>query len=180
MRSAAGIIAELTTQLAAVKLADDTTPAFQRIERFDVESLTEAFRLLLISEQRVCVIVALDEQYESVLENRKLLVKRLQPIVLLISDRVLGDRDKALWGDPEDASNPGAYALAALALPAVTGQLLAAAPGLGAVVSAPASASPIFLQDDDQQNLPGRAAVALELHCRGGTLTAPLQAGSNL
>ena len=32
----------------------------------------------------------------------------------------------------------------------------------------------IVKNEKDKQNLPGRAAVALELHCRGGNLQAPL------
>ena len=155
-------------------------PAFQRIEVFDVESLTDAFRLLTVSEQRVCLIVLLDEQFETLVEGRKLFVTRLQPAALLISDRILGDRVKALWGDAADATAPGAFALAELALPAVTGQLISAAAGRGGILAEPKNCYSIFLKDEDRQELPGRAAVSLELTCRGGTLETHTDPGPTL
>ncbi len=170
----------LIEQLEALMLEDDTTPAFQQIERFDVESLTEAFRLLLVSKQRICVIVALDEQFNPELESGKLVISRMIPIVLLISDRVLKSRKMALWGDPANANAPGAFALSEIALPAVTGQLIDAEVGAAGIISQPTVCQSIFLKDDEQKDHPGRAAVSLELHCTGGTLEAAVGPGPNL
>jgi hypothetical protein len=155
-------------------------PAFERIELFDVESLTDAFRLLIISEQRVCIILMLDEQLTTEIQEQKVVTTRMQPVALLISDRRLGDRVKALWGDPADNTIPGAFALEELVLPAVTGQILNSADGKAKVISIPAAINSIFLKDEDKQELPGRAAVMLELHCNGGTLQARIGPGANL
>lgn len=179
--SQAEIVDALETILRALTLADNETPAFQEVKRFDVESLTEAFELLLMSEQRVCIVVVLDETFEPELDgDHKLLVKRLLPIALLISDRRLGDRVKALWGEAEDPTVPGAFALAEIALPAVTGRLLENTEAKDGVVVQPFDIQSIFLRDTDKQDLPGRAAVKLELHCKGGTLEANLGVGPTL
>jgi hypothetical protein len=159
---------------------NDPLNAFERVELFDVESLTDAFRLLIISEQRVCVILMLDEQLTTEIQEQKILVTRMQPVALLISDRRLGDRVKALWGDPADLTVPGAFALEKLTRPAVTGQLLNSANGRQKCISIPANCQSIFLKDEDKQELPGRAAVMLELHTSGGTLTARIGPGSSL
>jgi hypothetical protein len=57
-------------------------------------------------------------------------------------------------------------------LPVVTGMLLAPPNG---VTCEPINNSVIIVKNEkEKQNLPGRAAVALELHCKGGHLQAPL------
>jgi hypothetical protein len=93
---AAAAVARLTTGY----ILDD---AFDRVELFDSEDLTGAFQFLLITEQRVCVIVPLEAKFEQVFPergaaSRKLTSKREVPVVLLCSDRVLGDRKAALYG----------------------------------------------------------------------------------
>ncbi len=155
-------------------------PAFQNVQKFDIESLTDAFRYLIMSEQRVCVILFLDQQFTQKLSQGNLFITRMQPVALIISDRRLGDRVKALWGDPDDNTVPGAFALEEVVRPAVTGQLITGSQGLSNVVSAPAHVTSLFLKDDDRQELPGRAAVMLELHITGGVLQATLGPGPNL
>jgi hypothetical protein len=163
------ILAELKARMTALKLADGTTPAFARVELFDSESLLEAFELLTLSEQRICVIVPLDETFNTENRGQILISTRILPVALLISDRVIGDRTKALFGS---AANLGAYALAELALPVVTGRLLDNPNG---VTVEPVNTSVLIIKNQkEKQNLPGRAAVALELQCRGGNLQAPL------
>lgn len=172
--STGAIATALQTQLQLVKLADNATAAFQRVELFDCENLVEAFQTLLVSEQRIAIIVPLGGHWQEESSQRKLLARRIQPVAILISDRVIGTRTQALYGGP---NNPGAYALAALAVPLVSGQLLANPNG---VISVPTHESVIVLKKDEKQNLPGRAAVALELECKGGWLEAPLGAGPTL
>jgi hypothetical protein len=196
--SKAQIAAALMAQLQALPLTKDnpddpSTPlpildpktnapllAFGRVDLFDVESLTDAFRQLIISERRVCIIVMLTEQLTTEIQEQKILITRKQPVALLISDRRLGDRQKALWGDPADPTIPGAFALEKLTRPAVTGQLLDSANGKQKVICLPTMADSIFLKDEDKKELPGRAAVMLELECSGGTLTARIGPGSSL
>ena len=178
MTAAAGHFADVGTiavalkaQVQLVKLADAATPAFQRVELFDSESLLEAFQLLTISEQRICLIVPLAEHWQTEVQTRKLLTRRTVNFVLLISDRVLGKRTTALYGDGTTAT-PGAHKLTAFTLPLVTGQLINNPNG---VVSAPTTADVVIVKNDkEKQNLPGRAAVAQELECKGGWIEAAL------
>ena len=144
-------------------------PAFQRIEQFDSESLVDAFQLLTLSEKRLCLIVALDEQFARDPRNNVMLITRTLPVTLLISDRVLGDRTTALYGDN---TTPGAQGLMELVLPAVTGLIL---PPPWGVTCEPVNSSVLIVKNQkEKQNLPGRAAVALELHCSGGNLQAAI------
>lgn len=181
MATTAAILNAVKARIAALTLAIDGAPAaFERVELFDVESLTDAFRLLIISEQRVAVIISLDEQFEQVDDGNKIVVTRMLPVAIVCSDRRLGDRVKALFGDPEDTTVPGAFALAELALPEVTGQIVDGDGTIANVVATPGAKNSIFLKDEDQQDLPGRAAVMLEIHCRGGSLEARIGPGANL
>lgn len=166
------IVNQLVTNLAALKITIGNaapTPAFARVALFDSENLVAAFQQLLISEQRICLVVVLDEQFKTENRGQVLISTRELPVTLLISDRQLGDRVAALYGN---AATPGAYGLMELALPVVTGMLLAPPNG---VTSEPIRNSVLIVKNEkDKQNLPGRSAVALELHCRGGNLQAPL------
>lgn len=169
------VVNALKTQLAAVKLADAATDAFERIELFDNENLAEAFKTLLISEQRIAVIVPLEARWEQKNPAESIrTVRRVLPVVLLISDRAIGDRTTALFGS---ADSPGAFGLSALALPAVTGQLFSNPAG---VVAMPSSESVVILKDAEKSNLPGRAVVAVEVQCQGGWLQATLDVAPTL
>jgi hypothetical protein len=144
---------------------------FDRVALFDSEDLVEAFRFLLISEQRVCVIVPLDEHLEAPIDGLKLVVKRVLPVAILVSDRVLGDRSASLWGDGQGEF--GASALMELVLPAVTGLLIANPNG---VVALPRMISVMNVKESGK-NLATRMTMLLELDCRGGWLETRLPAG---
>ena len=144
-------------------------PAFERVELFDSESLLEAFQLLTISEKRICLVVVLNEQFKTVNRGQTMISTRELPVALLIGDRQMGNRVAALYGN---STTPGAYGLMELVLPVVTGMLLAPPNG---VTCEPVSCTVLIVKSQkEKQNLPGRAAVALELHCSGGNLQAPL------
>ncbi len=176
-RTASAVLVQtLLTIVKALKLADNQTPAFGAVALFDQESLVEAFKWLAITDQRVCVIVPLDEQFEEKAgHGTKLVITRMLPVALLISDRVLGDRVSALYGNAT-AQPPviGAYGLYELVLPAVTGQIVA---GPAKAVATPQVASLFVVKEKQQTNLPGRSALALELHIRGGVLEANIGPG---
>lgn len=173
--SVGDIATALKTQVAGVKLADNVTAAFQRVELFDSESLTDAFQQLLVSEQRICLIVPLAEHWETEVKQPKILSRRTVPFALLISDRVIGHRNDALFGT---ANNPGAYKLEALTLPAVIGQLL---PNPNGVICTPTGSDVMIVKSEKEKaNHPGRAAIALELECRGGWLETKTGIGPTL
>ena len=169
---ASAIVAALITavQNVQVTLNDVPVAAFQRVEFFDSEKLADAFQFLFITEQRVCVIVPLEEKFEAVLQQPQMLVKRTLPVMLVMSDRVLGtaQRKVAYLGDN---TTPGAMGLMEAVLPAVTGLLL---PNPGGVLVQPVDNCALTISDKDQAKMPGRVAVALHVDCIGGTLTADL------
>jgi hypothetical protein len=182
------IATAVQTQLQALVLEDVDDPknpgnplkAFERVEIFDVMNLNEAFRRMIISEQRVCVIVIMAQEFETEIDEQKIVITRKQPISILISDQRIGDATKGLLGDPEDVTIPGAIKLAKAATPAVIGKLLPAADGKSKVISTPTNSDTLYLRDDEQKNLPGRSAVLLEINCIGGTLEADIGPGSSL
>lgn len=173
MRGIGEIVGELQGRLVGIEFPDEPgVKAFDRVELFDSEDLTAAFQFLLITEQRVCVIVPLEAKFEQVFPergaaSRKLTSKREVPVVVLCSDRVLGDRRAALYGSDTEH---GAYALAELALPVCVGLLL---PNPNGVVGEAVNYSVLTVKDSEQ-GLPSRVAVAVEVNCRGGWLEADL------
>lgn len=173
-KSVPDVLAALKEQLEPLKLADDVTAAFERIEIFDEENLMEAFKRLLVGDQRTCLIIPLTARWDQNAGENPRTVRRTLPVVLLISDQVIGDRTAALFGG---AANPGAYGLSAIAVPAVTGQLIA---NPGGVVCTPVNESVVIVREADGGDAGGRAAVALELECQGGWLRALLDVSPTL
>lgn len=174
-------IVALVSALVMPGQDDPDVKAFEKVVLFDTQDLAEAFQFLTLVEQRVCLVVPLDEQFEESLPAiggvaLKYLWKRRLPVVVICSDRVLGDRTAAWWGSD---SEEGAYALAESVLPAVTGQLLpnqAGPAGGSGVLCAPKSISKALVKSDDK-DLTGRAAAMVELECTGGVLEARLEKG---
>lgn len=160
------ILAALIALLQAVELEEDV-PAFESVKRFDIENVDQAFKELMESKQRVCFVIPDLENFEPAVNAGKLMVTRRLPIALLISDRVMGDRQAALFGSDD---TPGAYALAEGALEAVTGLIL---DNPGGVKCLPLTMGALSIEDI-QKKLPGRAVVELDVECTGGTLTASL------
>jgi hypothetical protein len=185
------IVQELQQRVAALTMVwppavgGAAVPAFDRVDVFDSENLVEAFRFLLVSEQRVCLIVPLDEDLEAKAVGLKLIVTRKRPIALLVTDRVLGDRRAAVFGSQaaDAAATPGALNLAEMVLPAVTGRLLDAVPQdggltLSKVIGVPTHCG-VFTVHDPKQELQGNRACALvQVDCEGGRLEAVVGPGA--
>lgn len=172
--STALIATTLQKQLQQVQLPAAGGAAFSRVELFDVENLVAAFQTLLISEQRIAIIVPTAATWETSCSQQKILTRRVQPMTVLISDRILGDRTSALYGN---SKNQGALNLAALAMPWIVGQLV---PIPNGCISVPKSETVITLKDTARADLPGRACVAIELDCKGGYIEARTAAGITL
>jgi len=170
-RKTSEIVGAIVDLLTALESGGEAV--FGRVELFDSENVVEAFRYLLVTEQKVAVVVPLDEEFETVISGLKLIVKRWLPVAILVSDRVLGKRKEALWGNDE---TPGAMGLMELALPAVTGLLL---PNPAGVAVEPRSVSIMTIKDTEKE-MPMRVTVCLEVECRGGWLQAALGAGQVL
>jgi len=174
-RSATEIAQALVSALAPLQWAPagrPPEPAFERIELFDMAALPRALGELLATEDRIAVVVPGQERFSARIEApHRLVITRVLPAAILIADRVLGDRQAALYGSD---ANPGAVGLLELALPAVVGQLL---PNPGGVVCQPVTAAIFDLAAGDPEASPGRAVIELDIECSGGTLAASLGPG---
>lgn len=152
-------------------------PAFQVIRIFDSDNLAAAFRELLLSQQRICIVIPVNVDFVPESEGELQLYRRELSVGLVISDRVIGNRIAALFGDPGSEqgrrSNPGAYPLAELLAPAVIGELIENPGGLQVALQdlKQLTVNPDS-KDEKLKNLPGRAAVVLQIVCRGGTIEA--------
>lgn len=180
LRTVPEILAALKAALDAATwtpAGGDPEAAFQSVKLFGMNSLPDAMRELLVSQQRVCFVIPDSERFAPETDGGKMVLSRTLPVALLISDRVLGNRQTALFGGAVGATEtPGAYGLQKAALEAVAGQLIDEAPR---VVCTPTQSAVVDIEDV-QKKLPGRAALEVDLDCTGGTLTAALGPGPNL
>jgi hypothetical protein len=169
-KSTAAIVAALVSALEAVQWGG--AAAFGAVRRFDSDDLERAFRELLLFQQRIALVIPMPESFESSITGSRLDTQRIRPFGVVLSDRVLGNRDESVWGG---ADTPGSYGLLEAALPAVVGQIISNPQG---VISTPTNVQPITLADAERK-LPSRAAVLLELQCQGGWYKAALDVGPN-
>lgn len=146
--------------------------AFDAVLRHDVADLERALASTFERGQRLAIVVPADEQFEPRLQGRRLLLTRRLSVALILADQVLGDRDKALWGDSD--LSPGAFALVELVLPVVTGRLLDAPEP---VLCRPTRCGVLDLA---AAGLEGRAAVELDLELTGGTIISESTNGITL
>lgn len=154
----------------SLTLAQPPESVFERVVVFDSEDLVAAFRFLLVSEQRVAVVVPLDEEFKPALQGVKLVITRRLPVAVLVVDQVIGDRTAAFLGSTDPAiATPGALALAEYVLPALTGMLLGPE---NKVVSKPLHAGPLVIQDPKNETGGSRLAVHVDLECTGGRIEA--------
>lgn len=134
--------------------------AFGEVERFQTLDIEAACRELAVVRQRACLVVATDENWESQAQDKKYgfapQCKVQRQISLLITDRAMGDRQAALYGD---ATHAGGYPLSEIALHTVCGPMTV---GGIAVFVAPVRRTPFAVAVDDR---PGRVCVQVELEC---------------
>ena len=147
--------------------------AFDEVRRFDSTEWEVAFRRTLTAHQaRVAFVFLGGQSWEDQGSTQgRMALGRVVQATLLISDRVLGNADAALFGS---AGNPGCWRLADLAIEVVATTLIANPGGCHAI---PTNVEPIFFTDTANTSLPGRAACLVELEIRGGYLTSTLSPG---
>ncbi len=176
MRTTTDIVTALIAALQALTwtpTGGSPEPAFGRVARFDSTDLEAAFAELLLSEQRVALVIYLGDRYEPDIRGT-VAVRRVVDLAVLVSDRRIGKRQEAVYGT---ATNPGVLGLKDLVYPAVTGRLI---PNPDGVDLEPTSAELIELQDRQTKtrNQPGRAVAVIEIVARGGgSVIAPRQLG---
>lgn len=162
MRATADIITALVAAMNTAQWTPeggDPEPAFAVVKPFDSTDLPAAFAELLVTEQRVALIVYTGDDFEDANSGPgQVEVRRAAQISILVSDRVLGKRQEAIFGS---ATHPGALRLKDIALAAVAGPLCAQPE---AVDCRPVHAEPLILEDLKKKQ-PGRVAYLVDLEC---------------
>lgn len=162
MRTTTEIMDALVAKLQAVQWTPGSgpaEPAFQEVKRFDSTELVAAFTELLVTRQRVALVVYMGDRFGDAGSGPdQVCARRTTEVSLILSDRVVGKRQDAIYGT---ATNPGALPLKDLVRAAVAGRLLAEP---GAVLCAPVNAE-ILTVENLKERQPGRAACLLELEC---------------
>jgi hypothetical protein len=134
--------------------------AFERVEAYVSTQLEEALRDLIVSESRIAIVVPSGSRWETMQRNDLLrpVCRRTTSVVVLVSDRIIGDEEAAYTGSDD---NPGCADLAELAIEAVSGQLMGSSP---AVYAVPVS-DELLKATTDEETQPGRLCVSIEFDC---------------
>jgi hypothetical protein len=176
LRPTKDVIDALKTKLEALTWTPVTPPAapaqalFSRVEFFDAEDLLEALRTLVANADRVALVIFAGERWEEPSEGAMVVDRRTQQFVILLSDRVLGNRQNAMLGT---ATHPGTLAIKDLVYGAVCGVLLANPNG---VLVRPVAGDSTLVKDVKTQ-LPGRSAYSVTIDCVGGYIATDVSPG---
>ncbi|MHB8520725.1 MAG: hypothetical protein ACYDH9_08195 [Limisphaerales bacterium] len=155
------ILSALNTAIAALKLADGTTAAFDKVAYYDKPDLTRALAELRIFANRICLIVPDGDRYESQVDGRFAIVQAHRTVILLLADRQPAVRQAASTGD---TNTPGVVKLNQIVVDALCGVDL----GIGAVRVLPQHGEPVMISDAARKDLPGREAWTIELSIAAG------------
>ena len=161
----------LRARLAA--LTWNGEPAFASINLYDLRDIAAALRELVVSQDRICLVVYEGETFATQRQGRNLHIKQVVKVTLFMSDQNLGDRQAAFYGAD---GTPGVIALKDLIVglaplsngtvqPAVLGLLLP-----NSVVT-PVGSEPFVLSDSTREELAGRGAWATQLEITSGMLS---------
>lgn len=145
-------------------------PAFGEVRRYSSTDLADAFKTMLMSQQRVALVIYSGGQWEDAGSPRQVVSRRTLDVSVLVSDRVHGSHEQAVFGGP---SNPGALALKDIAADTLTGRLL---PNPNGVDCLPTTEDLITIEETSKQQ-PGRVAALVEFFVAGGYLRADPSVG---
>jgi hypothetical protein len=143
--------------------------AFASVNVFDMSNLVVALQELISYANRQCLIVHDVERFECSRKGTQLDVRQRRTIVLLISDRHQGSRQKAMLGDAAGVPpTPGALALKDVVLNGIVGLL---EPGM---YIEPVAGEQMVLEQKVRDQLQGRVAFSLTLRLVGGNVVVNL------
>jgi len=150
---------ETNTLLAALKTELESIPhptisgerLFERVDYHENKKLREALTDLVISKQRVCIIVPGGDSYSNERQGRVIFSRRVSTLDLLIADR-------AWTKGGHEAVFGGSKNLGVLKMKDVVVAHLAAHPqlGLAYVALTPEEGNQIEIADDQVKDVPGR------------------------
>jgi hypothetical protein len=159
---------ELLTALTWTPEGGEAQPAFGEVKRFDEKDMATAFTQLYLSEARIALVIYGGEHFATEKGGvGELTIKRTLDVYVVVSDRVLGDHQQALYGSDE---NPGCMKLKDLAVPALAGRIL---PNPDGIESIPLNADMMTINapEEKKPKLPGRKACYIDFEIRGGVIT---------
>lgn len=169
LRPTREIVNEVVKRLSLLRLANgDKT--FEVVKPFAETNIVVALQKLVVNQSRAAFVVFDTNEWHAERDGQSSKYRRVTRIVVLFTDRVLGDYDVALYGNEK---TPGAIGLSELGLPAIVGLLL---PNPAGVELVPMSEDPAIVEID-QKKLPGRAVVSASFEARGGWMSRPLGIG---
>jgi hypothetical protein len=166
LRATKDIIEAVVARLRDDVVLDDEegTPAFEKVEVFDLADWEDALRRLALNQQRSAVVIWAGEDWE---HNREITVvtsKRSQQFELMISERRLDAPVAALTGDDR---SPGVVGLKDLVVKALTGVLLTGDANNETVYLTVTNVQRGVLSVDDKKKEPGRQVLILSCQAEG-------------
>lgn len=158
---------ELLTPLTWTPSGGEPQPAFQRVELFGSSDLVEAFKELLLSQERIALVVYMGSDYETKKSSaEQTTTSRKLSVMVIVSDRVMGSAQKARFGSDVEPKNPGCLTLKDLIVEPLTGRILGNPDG---VESSPINDDLIEVEDLKSKQ-PGRVGCVIEFEIKGGQI----------
>lgn len=157
----------LQAKLKCLRIGNDQ--AFVTVALYDMSNLLQALTELIAIGDRVCLIVHDQERFDNARAGRELRSRQMRDVMLLIADRNVASRQKALFGDPASVPpQPGVLALKDLILNHVVGLLQ---PGL---YCQPMHGEQMVLEKKIRDELQGRVVFTMGLQIVGGNVIVDL------
>jgi hypothetical protein len=142
-------------------------PLFGQVRLYASTDMTAAFKDLLLSKQRVALVVVSSADYEPTGNSGLSGHTRTRRVSVVVSDRVIGKGDEALHGSP---TTPGALGLLDLVPPAIVGRYTVATPQGNRPVEIRPLSDEFGRAESMESQQPGRFLAVLELEMTGGRL----------
>jgi hypothetical protein len=157
------ILDGLKAAVLGLQVGDPAAAAFTSdgVKYFTRESLSAAMEELLVFEDRACFLVPGGTDYRNERAGAVLKTRKSEEMVLLVTDRVYGDRQASAEGN-EDTM--GVWALADALEDLLTGHRL----GLEGVLVEVAAGEPFTLASEEREDLAGRECWALTVKVSAG------------
>jgi hypothetical protein len=177
LRTSRGILTAVQSILEGLEVGG--APAFAAVRLFDIQDLSDAMRQLVVSEDRMAILIYAGDSFAPQLDVGSLLLQRTMEVTLIITDRRLDDRVVALVGDDE---TPGVLGLLDAVLPAITGVVVdeTSAGAEDQVRCVPTRADSMLVALEDKSKYPGRQAISIDLQLQGQWIRMEIGGGLSL
>jgi phage gp37-like protein len=178
LRDTKDIIDALVQRLQDLTLSDEeTAPAFEKVEVFDLADWEDALRRLALNQQRSAIVIWAGEDWEHNRETVVLTSKRSQSFEIMISERRLDKPVAALTGDDR---SPGVVGLKDRVVKKLTGVLLAGdGTSSETIYTTVQNVQRGVLSMEDKKKEPGRQLLILSTQAQGEWLQTAVDANPN-